>query len=84
MFLKQGIANVLFDVVCVPCEVVTLHFNFRQSWSRLRAIQLFVEQVMLKHPDVASLKLMARRLCGVSTHVLARVFICAFMVMTIC
>ena len=41
---------------------------FRQNWNRLRAIQLFVEQVMLKHPEIASLKLMARRLCGVSTN----------------
>ena len=54
-----------FDVTRV-CNVNNT-IPFRQSWSRLRATQLFVEYVMLKHPDV-NLKLLARRLCGVSAR----------------
>lgn len=37
----------------------------RHGWCRLRATQLFVENVMIKHSEV-DLKLLARRLCAVS------------------
>lgn len=38
--------------------------SYRHCWQRLRATQLFIEHVMLKHPTI-DLKLPARRLTGV-------------------
>ena len=57
---------------CIPscaCSIILYcnAFCYRSSWSRLRAAQLFVEHVILKHSDV-DLKLIARRLCMVSLY----------------
>ena len=55
----------LYNPICGMEICLSCCTYFRHCWWRLRATQLFVELVMLKHPEV-DLKLLARRLCAVS------------------
>ena len=58
-------ARLYYHNINYSIEISYLYPPNRHCWWRLRATQLFVEIVMLKHPEV-DLKLLARRLCAVS------------------